>query len=66
MPYKQKLSIEQKVEIVQVYLKGRISMIEAARRSGVRRQSFERRYATMRLTGEMHFYHIRIEYTVRN
>ena len=46
MPYKQKLSIEQKVEIVQVYLKGQISIIEAARRSGVRRQSFERRYAT--------------------
>lgn len=41
MQYKQKLSIEQKVEIVQEYLKGQISMNEAARRSGVRRQSFD-------------------------
>ena len=41
MQYKQKLSVEQKVEIVQEYLKGRISMNEAARRSGVRRQSLD-------------------------
>ncbi|MFQ8998600.1 transposase [Allofournierella massiliensis] len=40
MSYKQKLSVEEKVQIVQEYLKGRIGMNEAARRSGVRRQSF--------------------------
>ena len=40
MPYKQKLSVEEKVWIVQEYLKGRISMNEAARRSGVRWESF--------------------------
>ena len=39
MPYKQKLSVEEKVWIVQEYLKGRISMNEAARRSGVRWES---------------------------
>lgn len=35
MPQKQKLSIEKKIEIIRDYLKGRISMSEAARRGGV-------------------------------
>ena len=41
MPQKQKLSIEEKVEIIQEYLKGRISKSEAARRGGVVRDTIE-------------------------
>lgn len=40
MPYKQKLSVEEKVQIVQEYLKGRIGINEAARISGVRWEAF--------------------------
>lgn len=39
MPQKQKLSLEEKVEIIQEYLKGTISKSEAARRGGVVRDT---------------------------
>ena len=39
MPQKQKLSIEEKVEIIQEYLKGTISKSEAAHRGGVVRDT---------------------------
>lgn len=39
MPQKQKLSLEEKVEIIEDYLKGTISMSEAARRGGVVRDT---------------------------
>ena len=39
MPRKQKLSMEKKTEIIREYLKGRISMSEAARRGNVARET---------------------------
>lgn len=41
MPRKQKLNIEEKVEIIQEYLKGTISKSEAAHRGGVVRDTIE-------------------------
>ncbi len=41
MPEKQKLSVEEKVEIIQDYQKGTISKSEAARRSGVVRDTID-------------------------
>lgn len=41
MPREQKLRLEEKVEIIQEYLKGRISKSEAARRGGVARDTIE-------------------------
>ncbi len=41
MPQKQKLSVEEKVEIIQDYQKGTISKSEAARRSGVVRDTID-------------------------
>lgn len=41
MPQKQKLSLEEKVEIIQEYLKGTISKSEAARRGGVVRDTID-------------------------
>ena len=40
MPHKQKLSVEEKVQIVQEYFKGWIGINEAARISGVSREAF--------------------------
>ena len=39
MPYKQKLGVEKKIEIIRDYLNNRISMSEAARRGGVARDT---------------------------
>ena len=39
MPYKQKLGVEKKIEIIRDYLNNRISMSEAARRGGVVRDT---------------------------
>lgn len=39
MPQKQKLSIEEKVKLIQDYLKGKVGLREAARRGGVSRDS---------------------------
>ena len=41
MPQKQRLSLEEKVEIIQSYLEGAISKSEAARRGGVARDTIE-------------------------
>lgn len=41
MPQKQKLSLEEKVEIIRAYLEGTISKSEAARRGGVTRDTIE-------------------------
>ena len=40
MPQKQKLGLEEKIEIIQDYLEGTISKSEAARRGGVTRDTF--------------------------
>ena len=39
MPYKQKLGVEKKIEIIRDYLNNRISMSEAAHRGGVARDT---------------------------
>ena len=41
MPQKQKLSLEEKVEIIRDYLEGTISKSEAARRGGVARDTIQ-------------------------
>lgn len=41
MPHAQKISIEEKVKIVQAYLSGKISISEAARRGGVARSKVQ-------------------------
>ena len=41
MPQKQKLSIEEKIEITRDYLKGKTSKSEAARRGGVARDTID-------------------------
>jgi len=41
MPHAQKISIEEKVQIVQAYLSGKIGISEAARRGGVARSKVQ-------------------------
>ncbi len=55
MPQKQKLGIEEKVEIVQEYLKGTISKSEAARRGGVTRDTVDRWARNYEVDGENAF-----------
>ena len=52
MPQKQKLSLEEKVEIIRDYLKGTISMSEAARRGSVARDTINQWVRNYEADGE--------------
>lgn len=51
MPRKQKLGVEEKIKIIRDYLKGQISISEAARRGKVQVRQSINGYATMRQMG---------------
>ena len=55
MPQKQKLSLEEKVKIIQDYLEGTISKSEAARRGGVARDTIEQWARNYESDGEYAF-----------
>lgn len=52
MPQKQKLSLEEKIEIIRDYLKGTISMSEAARRGSVARDTINQWVRNYEADGE--------------